>query len=247
VTAIAIFGAGGLGRLVYDTLLLSKNLRPVAFLDSDPRKRGRTIEGLPIRGGLEQVPALRRAGVRAAIVAIADSRTRVRMAETLRAQGLRLISAIHPLASIAPSARLGEHLIIGPRVIVCVHATVADHCALAAGAIVEHDNELGTGVFLHPAVRLAGGVRVGRFATLGIGACVIPYRQIGQAARVAPGAVVIRDVPPGATVSGVPATRVPAAASAFIADEKLPTPTAPDADLSRHLAEPETLVKRGSV
>jgi len=216
---VVVFGAGGLGRVVHDTLLQSRQFRPVAFLDSDRSKHGRTIDGLPVRGDAAQVPALRNQGVAAAIVAIGDNRTRVRVAEMLRRQGMRLVSAIHPLASIAPSARLGEHVIIGPRAIVCVHARVGDHCVLSAGSIVEHDNELGIGVFLHPAVRLAGGVRIDDYATLGIGACVIPTRRVGCGARVGPGAIVIHDVLAGTVVRGVPAVRPGGERGRFVAEE----------------------------
>jgi UDP-3-O-[3-hydroxymyristoyl] glucosamine N-acyltransferase len=100
--------------------------------------------------------------------------------------------------------------------LVCVHASIGNHCVLSAGSIVEHDNQLGRGVFLHPAVRLAGGVKIGDYASLGIGACVIPYRHVGREARVQPGGIVICDVLPGTTVSGVPATRSPHRSSRFI-------------------------------
>ena len=233
MTDVVIFGAGGLGCLVLDTLLQTERYRPVAFLDSDPLKHGSSVDGLTVCGGVKQVSSLRREGVETAIVAIGDSRTRVRIAGLLKRRGMRLVSAIHPLASIAPSARLGSHLIIGPRVTVCVHASIADHCVLSAGAIVEHDNRLGTGVFLHPAVRLAGGVKVDQYATLGIGACVIPYRKVGRAARVGPGAVVIQDVLSGSTVSGAPATRLDTDSSHFVPDAPqaaLPPAPAKDPD-----------------
>lgn len=220
MTKVAIFGAGGLGCLVLDTLLQTERYRPIAFLDSDPRKHATSVDGLTVRGGMEELPLLRREGVSAAIVAIGNGHERVRVASLLKSQGLRLISAIHPLASIAPSARLGDHLIIGPRVMICVHAAIADHCILSAGSIVEHDNRLGAGVFLHPAVRLAGGVEIDEYATLGIGACVIPYRQVGREARVEPGAIVIRDVLPGTIVSGAPAARLDTGRSRFVPDEK---------------------------
>jgi UDP-perosamine 4-acetyltransferase len=104
---------------------------------------------------------------------------------------------------------MGSHLIIGARATICVHARIGSHTVISTGAIVEHDNVLGDAVFLHPAVRLAGGVRVDALATLGIGAAVIPYKSVGAEAVVEPGAVVIRDVPPGATVGGIPAVEIP--------------------------------------
>jgi acetyltransferase-like isoleucine patch superfamily enzyme len=59
-------------------------------------------------------------------------------------------------------------------------------------------------------------VSVEDYATLGIGACVIQGRRIGRGAHVEPGAVVIKDVPAGATVGGVPATMERPVASRFV-------------------------------
>ncbi|MFH1746451.1 MAG: NeuD/PglB/VioB family sugar acetyltransferase [Planctomycetota bacterium] len=202
---VVIFGAGGLGWVVLDILRQAGRYRPVAFLDSDPKKQGGTVDGLPIAGGFEQVTRYVSSGVVHAIVAIGNNHTRVAVARQLKCSGMNLVSAIHPLASISPTARLEEHLIIGPRVVICVHAHVHQHAVLSAGSIVEHDNIVGTGAFLYPAVRLAGTVRVDDLAVLGVGACVIPGRRIGRGARVEPGAVVIRDIPAGAAVTGVPA------------------------------------------
>ena len=217
---VAIYGAGGLGCLVHDLLCQSAECCAVAFLDSDHAKHGTIVDDLPVRGGVDQIDTLRREGVACAIVAIGDSPTRVEIAERLVQCGMQLVSAIHPLASIARSAMLGRHLIIGARTTLCVHARIGDHCVLSAGSIVEHDNQMGRGVFLHPAVRLAGGVTVGDFATLGIGAAVIPGCRVGHEARVEPGAVVIRDVLPGTIVAGAPAQIRPVADSGFVAEEE---------------------------
>ena len=136
---VVIYGAGGLGELVQDILLQAGRYRPAAFLDSDPAQRGRSVFGLAVKGGVEQIDELRRAGVRRMIVAVGDNPTRVALAESLQRGGFELISAIHPLASISPSAQIGAHVIIGPRATVCVHADIGDHTVLSAGAIAEHD------------------------------------------------------------------------------------------------------------
>lgn len=209
---VVIFGAGGLGALVHDILVQGRRARVVGFLDSDAALHGRTIGGLPVLGGIDALARLRlHRGLRA-VVAIGDNHTRLTVALSIRRLGVPLASAIHPLASISPSATLGEHLIIGPRATVCVHAKVGPHCVLSAGSIVEHDNHLGAGVFLHPAVRLAGTVHVEDGAVIGIGASVIQGRRIGRWARVGPGSVVIRDVAPQTSVSGVPAAPSPSLA-----------------------------------
>jgi sugar O-acyltransferase (sialic acid O-acetyltransferase NeuD family) len=202
---VVIYGAGGLGCQVQDILQQAGQYRPIAFLDSSPTKHGGALAGLPIIGGLSEVQALVRSGVKLAIVAIGNNVARVAIAETLQSLGMTLVSAVHPLASVSPSAALAEHVVIGPRATVCVHARIGPHSVLSAGAIAEHDNVIGRGVFLEPAVRLAGGVTIDDLAVVGIGAAVIPGRTVGRGARIEAGAVVIEDVPPNCTVGGVPA------------------------------------------
>jgi len=219
---IVIFGAGGLGRMVLDILSLRPEWQPMAFLDSNRDKHHQTLDGLPIMGDLTAWTRLHAQGVRHATVAIGDNEQRIQVAEQLQAAGATLTSAIHPLAMIATTARIGQHALIGARVTVCVHATVGEHCVLSPGCIVEHDNTLADGVFVAPAARFAGGVQIGSHARIGIGATVIPGRKIGAYAEVAPGSVVIRDVADGARVTGVPA-RI-AAPSRFEADPLAPLP-----------------------
>ncbi len=203
---VVIYGAGGLGCQVQDILLQAAKLHPVAFLDSDPARHSTQVGGLPVLGGLEQVPLLLQRNIRHVIVAIGDNLTRAAHAETLQAHGMELASAIHPLATISPSARIAEHVIIDARATVCVHSVIQRHTILSAGAIAEHDTQLGVGVFLGPAVRLAGGVQIDDFARLEIGASVIPGRAVGTGACVEAGTIVIHNIPANTTVRGAPAT-----------------------------------------
>lgn len=214
---VVIYGAGGLGSLVQDILEQAGRYHPVAFLDSDPARHGQIHAGLPVEGGGERIEHFRSAGVRHAIVAVGDNFARVSLAEELQARGMELVSAIHPLACLSPSSRIAHHVVIGPRATVCVHARIGPHSVLSSGTIVEHDNTIGCGVFLAPAVRLAGTVTVQDFAVLAIGATVIPGRTVGRAACVDAGAVVIRDVAANTRVAGIPAAPIkPAASSRFI-------------------------------
>jgi bifunctional N-acetylglucosamine-1-phosphate-uridyltransferase/glucosamine-1-phosphate-acetyltransferase GlmU-like protein len=73
------------------------------------------------------------------------------------------------------------------------------------GAIVEHDCELGEGAHIAPGAVLAGGVRIGAGAMVGAGAVIRPGVAVGAGAIIGAGAAVLADVPPGATVAGVPA------------------------------------------
>ena len=106
---VAIFGCGGLGQMTQDVLVQAGRYRPVAFLDSDPTKHAREIDGVPVVGGLESLTSTIDGGVHGVIVAIGDNRTRVAIATEIQSRGVRLVGAVHPLASISPSARIAQH------------------------------------------------------------------------------------------------------------------------------------------
>jgi maltose O-acetyltransferase len=79
--------------------------------------------------------------------------------------------------------------------------TVEDH------AIVGYDATLLCHEFLQEEYR-TGEVHVGERAMIGAGAVVLPGVRIGAGAQVAANSLVDDDVPPGATVAGVPAEEV---------------------------------------
>jgi acetyltransferase-like isoleucine patch superfamily enzyme len=76
--------------------------------------------------------------------------------------------------------------------------TLEDH------AIVGYDATLLCHEFLQDEYR-TGEVVVGERAMIGAGAIVLPGVTIGEGAQVAANSLVTQDVPPGATVAGVPA------------------------------------------
>ena len=82
-----------------------------------------------------------------------------------------------------------------------------ERITLGEGAIVGYDATLLCHEFLQAEYRL-GDVVVGERAMIGAGAIVLPGVEIGADAQVGANSLVTRDVPPGATVVGVPATPV---------------------------------------
>ncbi|WP_233204235.1 acyltransferase [Halegenticoccus soli] len=74
-------------------------------------------------------------------------------------------------------------------------------------AIIGYDATLLCHEFLQDEYR-TGEVVVGERAMVGAGAVVLPGVRIGAGAQVAANSLVTEDVPPGATVAGVPAVEV---------------------------------------
>lgn len=78
-------------------------------------------------------------------------------------------------------------------------------CWLLTRTYVAHDCDLGEGVTTSSGAALAGNVRIGPGANIGMNATVHQYRVVGPGTMVGMSAAVTRDVPPFAKVYGIPA------------------------------------------
>ncbi|UHC15187.1 NeuD/PglB/VioB family sugar acetyltransferase [Methylobacterium currus] len=134
-----------------------------------------------------------------------DPDVRRAMAETVLARDGQLGTIIHPAGIISPSAVIGAGTFVAAGAIVGVGAVLAEACLVNTGASIDHDCRLDFGVCVGPGARLAGAVRCGADAYIGLNAGIRQDLRIGRGAIVGAGAVVTRDVPAGQTVIGCPA------------------------------------------
>jgi UDP-2-acetamido-3-amino-2,3-dideoxy-glucuronate N-acetyltransferase len=131
------------------------------------------------------------------------------------------------LAQIREEVKVGSGCIVGRGAYVGPGVVIGNNVKLQNYALVYEPARLADGVFIGPAAVLANdmfprsvdvsgklkraedwhaeGVVIGRGASIGARAVVLPGRLIGQYALVAAGAVVTRNVPDFALVVGVPA------------------------------------------
>lgn len=206
---VVILGAGGHGRVVLDILLQIPAVEVVGFLDNNKDIIGRRIDGFRVLGTLADLERIRgECRLDGALVAIGDNGTRRHLARVVERAGVPLISAVHPSATLAHNAMLGRNVVIAAGAVVCAHCQIGDSVILNTGCIVDHQTMIGEGCHICPGVRVAGRVKIEAGAFVGIGATVVPKVTIGCESIVGAGAVVIEDVPPLATVVGVPARPV---------------------------------------
>jgi sugar O-acyltransferase (sialic acid O-acetyltransferase NeuD family) len=202
-----IWGATGQAKVVRPILEASGH-RAALVVDNNPAVSSPfadlpdVISGTEAEGRLAGLPE-----IEGFIVAIGGHRgeDRVRISADLQRSGRKPLAAVHGQANVSATAVLGEGVQLLMGCCVSEHARIGDFTILNSGAIVDHDCELGAGVHIMPGATVAGEVRIEDFATIGSGATVLPRLRIGTGAMVGAGAVVTRDVPPGATVVGVPA------------------------------------------
>jgi acetyltransferase EpsM len=170
----------------------------VGFADDGDKPA--TLLDLPVSHLLDALPPHD-----AVIIGIGNNHHRKAKFEALKAEGRRFANAIHPSAVLTQRLRVGEGVVVAAGVIVNVDTTIGDNVILNTGATLDHDNQVAAHVHVAPGCHLAGNVTLGEGAFLGIGTCAIPGIEVGAWATCGAGSVLVRPVPPGAKVMGVPA------------------------------------------
>ena len=124
--------------------------------------------------------------------------------------------------------------------------SVGDRCYIMKGAHVPHDVVLGTDVMLSSAAHVGAHCWVGAGANVGTGVVMHQYTCVGALAMIGLQTAVVRDVPPGGLVAGVPGrlrganivglrraghddATIDAAERLLAGDETVPTPAVPTA------------------
>jgi sugar O-acyltransferase (sialic acid O-acetyltransferase NeuD family) len=210
VNRLAIFGAGASGREVSwlarecwgDDLSLT-------FLVDRHDLVGAPQNGIPVMHLADFANNFADTPV---VVAIGDPVLREECVRKCMVAGLGFATLVHPRVEASRWVSLGTGTIVCAGAILTTNITIGAHVHINVGCTVSHDAKLADFATLSPGVHISGWVNVGSRAFLGTGAVVVNGSRerpiiIGDNAVIGAGACVIRDVAPGTTVVGVPATR----------------------------------------
>ena len=183
-------------------ILAASGISVHGFIDDDPARSGTSVVGLPVFAAQEW---LRFHAPAAVALGIGDNRAREQAAVRVKHCGCGLVSAVHPGAAVARTAKIGEGVAIMPAAVLNPDCQIGEGAIINTGAIVEHDVLIGRYAHLSPKCATGGGAAIGAYSHIGMGANILPAIKIGTGSIVGAGAVVIDHIPDGQTVSGVPA------------------------------------------
>lgn len=205
MTRVLILGAGGYGRLVQDALHTNPDVAVAGFLDPDRTLHGQLVNGTPVLGDDDLLPALLADGMVGVVAAVGNNHRRAELFDRIAALGFAPINVIHPRAVIGSHVRLGRGVVVLAGAVINVNSCIGDDVIINTGATVDHDNVLEDHSQIWPGASLAGNVTVRAYAYVGTKAAVIPGITIGRNSIVGAGAAVIADVPDNVVAVGVPA------------------------------------------
>jgi sugar O-acyltransferase (sialic acid O-acetyltransferase NeuD family) len=129
------------------------------------------------------------------IIANGEPVVREKLFIKLKENNIKIISLIDPLASISPSANIGDGLIAYPFSIIASDASIGNNVLVNAGAIIGHDIIVGHNTVISPQVCIGGGTRIGDNSYIGMGSKIKEKLVIGSGVIVGMSSAVHRDVP----------------------------------------------------
>ena len=191
-----LYGASGHCKVVVDAIKKLNLYKIEAILDDNPMVDN--ILGIQItKTNKDNLQSLTNV-----IVTIGDNLARKKVVDKLQTNFLKII---HDNAIVSSFAVIGNGSVIFAAAIVNAGAVIGQHCIINSGAVVEHDCYLENFVHISPNASLAGNIKVGEGAHVGIGAIVLQGITIGKWATVGAGAVVLKNIPDYAVAVGNPA------------------------------------------
>lgn len=206
-----VFGAGGCGRGIMPLArerLKQKGISADHLVYVDDVLAGKTINGQSVLHSEEFFAEPVR--FRRIAVAIADGKVRERIVNLCDSKGAKPWSIVADNAVLMDDVTIGDGAVISPFVTVTSNILIGRYFHANLYSYVEHDCVIGDFVTFAPGVKCNGNVHIEDHVYVGAGAVIrqgAPDRplHIGVGAVIGMGAVVLNDVPPGATVVGNPA------------------------------------------
>lgn len=133
---------------------------------------------------------------------------RYNLSKIIRDKGGVFINIIHPMANIAPTAKLGTGVVVGAFATVSINTDIKDDVLIQDHCNVGHDGIIGEGTHLYVGVKLCGRNRIGEHCSIFTGSILYPDVKVGIGCTVGAGSVVSRKVKDGETVLGNPAKKI---------------------------------------
>lgn len=206
---VIIISAGAQGREYFHLLKGIAEARPKCpweikgFLDDRPEiLAGRWCDA-PILGSVEDYSP---AAEDVFLCSIGSPRDRRKYAAAMRAKGGEFININCSRPSVVESGnRFGSGILIGSFCTLSCDISVGDDTCMTSHVTVGHDVVIGQACQVGAYTFIGGGAKIGDGVTLHPHSCISPGAVVEDGATVGAGSVVLKHVPAGETVFGVPA------------------------------------------
>jgi sugar O-acyltransferase (sialic acid O-acetyltransferase NeuD family) len=182
-----ILGAGTLGEIVLETAIRA-GLKVHGFYDDVTEAT--ECDGLPILGRLDDFCNNYTAMAEGAFLAIGDNFKRRTCAESFRALGVRFPNVIDPMATLSPTASMGEGNLVLPGAYIGTKCLLGSCNLIFPGVSITHHNHVGSYCFFSPNASIGGFTKIGDCCKVGMNCVVLPYRELAPGFECSPSTVI---------------------------------------------------------
>jgi sugar O-acyltransferase (sialic acid O-acetyltransferase NeuD family) len=209
---LVVIGAGGFGREALDIVdAINAHsdqdiFETLGVIDDNPspinlkRLHDRGVRHL---GGLQNWLAVDQSANY--VIAVGNPIVRRNLENVVALSDMRPVSLIHPTVIIGSQVKIGLGSILCSGAQISTNVRIGDHVHINPAAIIGHDTQIADFVSVNPGAVVSGEVVVGEASLLGANSTVLQGLRIELESTIGAGAVVVRAVPPGTIVKGVPA------------------------------------------
>ena len=202
---LGIYGAGGLGREVLELsrIINRREERWTGFIFIDDGDVPEIINGIKVHQYEEAKKQF--SSELEIVLAIGEPIIRKRILNTIRNDGIRTPTLIHPDVYIPETTEIGTGVIIQYGCFISCNVKIEDYVFIQPQVNVGHDDVLMEGCMLSGFVNLGGVVTVGKYTYIGLSSCVKQGIRIGNFSIISMGSVVYKDIPDEMIAVGNPA------------------------------------------
>ena len=219
--SLLILGAGGHGRVIAETAVLTGVYDSIAFLDDRYSKTSASVEvnGIPLIGKLNDAKTEEKILERFTDAALGLGQNYLRMHwyGQLSNSGYKLEPLVHPSAYVSKSATLGYGSVVLALASIQCCASVGNGVIVNDMSCIEHDCRVKDGAHICPGAVLGGSVSVGSCSWIGLRTAIKNNVSIGNNVLVGASSLVLRDIEDDMVVYGAPAKVVSTGGSDAIA------------------------------
>ncbi|MBI3669745.1 MAG: hypothetical protein HY237_08205 [Acidobacteria bacterium] len=193
----------------------------IVLLDDDSARHGQSLLGVEIVGPFNLLGQVSSDSAEVTSAVARTTAKRWSAHRKLEEYGVPFANLVHPNVDLL-GVELGKGVIVYQNATLGPQVYVGDGSVVFMGAAIGHESELGKCCVVAPNGVVNARVRLGDGVYVGTNATILPEVNVGARATIAAGSVAMKDVPPGATVIGVPGKIV------FMLNQKPPRVPAPE-------------------